>query len=439
MNPIAQALNQNIEKGNPYLMEMLSDMGKNLFFPKGILSQSAEAKEKAYKLNATIGIATEKGKTMYIPSVMDCICNIRPKSSITYAPSFGIPALRKAWQDSLFSKNPLLSGKIISLPVTTCGITHAISMFADMWIDPGDVIVFPDMMWGNYNMILNVKKGAVISHYPLFSANGGFNLAAFEETLRAEAEKHDKISVMLNFPNNPTGYSVTKEEGEHIVKILTSIAEAGTNVIAVTDDSYFGLFYEDQILKESLFASLCDRHPRLLAIKLDGATKENFVWGLRIGFITYGCRLNGDPLPVYDALERKTAGCIRGSISNASHLGQTIVLKSMQGDNFTAEKEEKFEILQNRARCVKKVLSDSKYKEAWDAYPFNSGYFMCIRLKTVHAETLRLHLLEKYGVGLISIGDKDLRIAFSCLEESEIPELFNIILQGIQDIEGRES
>lgn len=439
MNPIAQALNQNIEKGNPYLMEMLSDMGKNLFFPKGILSQSAEAKEKAYKLNATIGMATEKGKTMHFSSVMDSICNIRPKASITYAPSFGIPALRKAWQDSLFIKNPLLSDKIISLPVTTCGITHAISMFADMWLDPGDVIVFPDMMWGNYNMILNVKKGAVISHYPFFTANGGFNLTAFEETLRAEAEKHDKISVMLNFPNNPTGYSVTKEEGEHIVEILTSIAEAGTNVIAVTDDSYFGLFYEDQILKESLFASLCDRHPRLLAVKLDGATKENFVWGLRIGFITYGCRLNGDPLPVYDALERKTAGCIRGSISNASHLGQTIVLKSMQGDNFTAEKEEKFEILQNRARCVKKVLSDSKYKEAWDAYPFNSGYFMCVRLKTVNAETLRLHLLEKYGVGLISIGDKDLRIAFSCMEESEIPELFNIILQSIQDIEGLDS
>ena len=435
MNPIAQALNQNIEKGNPYLMEMLSDMGKNLFFPKGILSQSAEAKEKAHKLNATIGIATEKGRTMYFPSVMDSICNIRPKASITYAPSFGIPALRKAWQDSLFAKNPLLSGKIISLPVTTCGITHAISMFADMWLDPGDVVVFPDMMWGNYNMILNVKKGAVITHYSLFTANGGFNLAAFEETLRAEAEKHDKISVMLNFPNNPTGYSVTKEEGKNIVEILTSIAEAGTNVIAVTDDSYFGLFYEDHILKESLFASLCDQHPRLLAVKLDGATKENFVWGLRVGFITYGCSIKGDPMPVYDALEKKTAGSIRGSISNASHLGQTIVLKSMQGDNFIAEKEEKFEILQNRARCVKKVLADSKYKKAWDVYPFNSGYFMCIRLKTVNAEILRLHLLEKYGVGLISIGDKDLRIAFSCLEESEIPELFNIILQGIRDIE----
>jgi len=415
-------------------MEMLSDMGRNLFFPKGILSQSAEAKEKAYKLNATIGIATENGRTMYFPSVMDSICSIRPKASITYAPSFGIPELRKAWQDSLFIKSPSLSGKIISLPVVTCGITHAISMFADMWIDPGDVIVLPDMMWGNYNMILNVKKGAVIRQFPLFSSDRKFNLTAFEETIRTEAEKHDKVSVLLNFPNNPTGYSVTEEEGGRIVEILTAIAEAGTNVIAVTDDSYFGLFYEDQTLKESLFAHLCDRHPRMLAIKLDGATKENFVWGLRVGFITYGCPVNGDPLPVYDALEKKTAGSIRGSISNASHLGQTIVLKSMQGDRFFAEKEEKFKILQSRARCVKKVLSDSKYKEAWDAYPFNSGYFMCLRLKTVNAETLRLHLLEKYGVGLISIGEKDLRVAFSCLEESDIPELFDTVLKGVKDL-----
>ena len=437
MNPIAQSLNQTIENDNSCLMEMLSAMGKKLFFPKGILSQSAEAKEKAHKLNATIGIATEKGKTMYFPSVMDSICNIRPRASITYAPSFGIPDLRKAWHNSLYLKNPSLTGKTISLPVVTCGITHSLSMFADMWLDPGDVIISPDMMWGNYNMIFNVKKGATITHFPLFNENGEFNLTAFERTVKSEAQYRDKITVLLNFPNNPTGYSVTENEGRGITQILTAIAEAGTNVIAVTDDAYFGLFYEEEVLKESLFASLCDQHPRLLAVKVDGATKENFVWGLRIGFVTYGCRLSGDPEPVYDALEKKTAGCIRGSISNASHLAQTIVLKSMLGDHFNAEKQEKFDILQNRARRVKNVLSNPEYAKAWTVYPFNSGYFMCIHLKTVNAESLRCHLLEKYGVGLISIGDKDLRVAFSCLEESEIPELFNIIFQGVKDLESR--
>jgi aspartate/methionine/tyrosine aminotransferase len=436
MNPIAQSLNQIIEKGNPYLMEMLSDVGKNLFFPKGILSQSAEAKEKAHKLNATIGIATEEGKTMIFPSVMNSICGIQPAASLTYAPSFGIPALRKMWLDSLFVKNPSLSGKSTSLPVVTCGITHAISTFADVWLDPDDVVVLPDMMWGNYNMALNVRKGAVIKNYPMFSETGGFNLEAFEKTIRTEAEQRDKITVLLNFPNNPTGYTVTVEEGERIAEILTTIADEGTNVIAVMDDAYFGLFYEDQTLKESLFANLCNRHPRLLAVKLDGASKENFVWGLRVGFITYSCVIDGDDKGVYDALERKTAGSIRGAISNASHLGQTMVLKSMQNENYTAEKEEKFRILKNRAIRVKEVLSNPKFKDAWDVYPFNSGYFMCVRLKSVSAETLRLHLLEKYGVGLISIGERDLRVAFSCLEENEIPELFNIVLQGVEDLKG---
>ena len=49
---------------------MLSDLGKRLFFPKGILAQSAEAKEKAKRYDATIGIARENGKPMFLPSVM---------------------------------------------------------------------------------------------------------------------------------------------------------------------------------------------------------------------------------------------------------------------------------------------------------------------------------------------------------------------------------
>jgi len=435
VNPLAKELNNTIEKTNVHIHEMLSTVGKNLFYPKGILTQSAEAKEKGHRFNATIGMATEEGQTMYLPSVMAMIQGLAPSEALTYAPSFGIMPLRKAWKEEMLQKNPSLRGEDVSLPVVTHAITHALSVLADMWVEPGDILVLPDKMWGNYNMVFGVRRGAEVVNYPLFDTKGGFNLKGLEECLHSEAEKRKKVIVILNFPNNPTGYTVTTQEGDDIARILEDVAKKGTNVLAITDDAYFGLFYEDDVLNESIFTRITNRHPRLLAVKADGATKENYVWGLRVGFITYGAALNGDPGPVYDALEKKTAGAVRGSISNASHLGQSIVLKSFQSDTYAAEKEEKLQIMKDRAREVKRVLANSKYDRAWDVYPFNSGYFMCLKLKSVDAEELRVHLLENYGVGLISLGKTDIRVAFSCLEKSDVLELFDTIYQGVEDLQ----
>lgn len=436
MNEIAKQLNDEIEQGNGHLMEMLAQVGKNLFFPKGILSQSAEAKQKAHRINATIGIAKEEGGIMCLPSVMDSIEGLAPENSLTYAPSFGIPALRAAWKEAMFEKNPSLSDKEVSLPVVTCGITHSISVVADVWVDPEDVVILPDMMWGNYNLILSVRNGATLSKYTLFNEDGGFNLEAFEAKVKEEAAKRDKIIVLLNFPQNPTGYTATKTEAAKIADILEDVAKGGTNVIAVTDDAYFGLFYEEETLKESIFSLLAGRHERLLAIKMDGATKEDYVWGLRVAFVTYGIPVCDNQAAVYDALEKKTAGAVRGNISNASHLSQSIVLKAMQSEGYWESKAEKGKILKARANKVAEVSRDSKYADAWSVYPFNSGYFMCIALKNTDAETLRLHLLDNYGVGLIALGATDIRVAFSCLELGDVEELFDIVYKGIQDLAG---
>jgi aspartate/methionine/tyrosine aminotransferase len=244
MNPIAKELNDIILGANGNVFDMLSDVGKNLFFPRGILTQSAEAKEKAHRFNATIGMATEKGVTMHLPSIMGKLNGISADEALTYAPSFGIMPLRKTWRKQLFEKNPSLKDQDISLPVVTNAITHGLSVVADMWVDPGDVIVLPDKIWGNYNLIFSVRRGARIVHYPLFQTGEGFNLEAFETCVRKEAEKAKKVIALLNFPNNPTGYTPTPAEADRISDILITMAQNGTNVIAVTDDAYFGLFYE---------------------------------------------------------------------------------------------------------------------------------------------------------------------------------------------------
>lgn len=59
---------------------------------------------------------------------------------------------------------------------------------------------------------------------------------------------------------------------------------------------------------------------------------------------------------------------------------------------------------------------------------------MCLTLNQVDAEELRVHLLNLYGVGTIAINSTDLRIAFSCVEEEDLEELFELIYCGINDL-----
>jgi aspartate/methionine/tyrosine aminotransferase len=433
MNPLAKELNDLIVRHNPHVLDMLSDLGKNLFFPKGILTQSAEAKEKAHKYNATIGIATEKGGPMYLECIHRKLSAFDPKDIFPYAPPAGKPELRKLWTEKMLRENPSMHGKQISNPVVTSALTHGLSIVGDLFVDRGDHVVMPDMLWGNYNLTFGTCNGGIIKKHPTFTAEGGFNTAAFRSELQKTAAEKGKAVVLLNFPNNPSGYTPTVAEGDAIVAAIKEVAEAGCNVVAVTDDAYFGLFYEDT-LTESLFGKLAGLHPRILAVKLDGATKEEYVWGFRTGFITFAAP-TADPQPkLLEALEKKTMGIIRAKISNCPHPSQTFVIEALQSPDFLPQKAQKYEVMKGRALKVKQVLDSGKYTAAFTYYPFNSGYFMCLKLKTVDAEKLRVHLLDKYGVGAISIGSTDLRIAFSCIAEENIQELFDIIYQGVKDL-----
>ncbi|MCZ8534314.1 aminotransferase class I/II-fold pyridoxal phosphate-dependent enzyme [Psychrobacillus psychrodurans] len=424
MNALAAQLNEKMQNENPAIYNMLSDLGKNLYYPKGILSQSAEAGKKAHRFNATIGIATENGEPMHFRHIQNKL-DYKPNDIYPYAAPQGKEALRSIWKEKLLVDNPSMKGKSIGTPIVTSALTHGLSIAADLFMDAGDVLVTPQQYWGNYNTVFQVRRGGRVETFPLFNEAGGFHVEAFRETI---AKQTEKVIVLLNFPNNPTGFTPSVEEAEAIVQVLKDAAEGGLKLVVLLDDAYFGLFYEDSI-KESLFGLLADSHMNILPVKIDGATKENYVWGLRVGFITYAA----DP-DTLDALEQKTKGIIRGTISSGSHISQTILLESLQSEEFSQEKEEKFQIMQGRAIKTKQVLADEKYAPHWTYYPFNSGYFMCLKLNSVDAETLRLHLLDQYGVGVIASNKTDIRVAFSCVEENDIQELFDLIYEGCKDL-----
>ena len=430
LNPLAAQLNESLKAGNAHVYEMLSKLGQEIYFPKeGILSQSAEATSHAKKYNATIGIATEQGIPMHLAAIQEKLSAFAPKDLYPYAPPAGKPDLRAAWLAKMIEENPSLAGKTVSSPIVTNALTHGLSIVADLFVDEGDAVIYPDKNWENYELTFGIRRHGELVNYPLFTGNMTFNSDGLREALLAQKDK-GKAVVLLNFPNNPTGYTPGPAEGEAIVAAIKEAAEAGINVVAVTDDAYFGLFFEDS-LKESLFGKLADIHPRVLAVKVDGATKEEFVWGFRVGFITYASQDTN----VLAALEQKTLGIIRATISSGPHPSQTFVLDALKSPDFAAQKEEKFHIMKGRANKVKSLLNSGKYGDVWEYYPFNSGYFMCLKLKDVSAEELRSHLIHQYGVGTIALGEHDLRIAFSCIDEEYLEDLFDLVYQGVRDLQ----
>jgi aspartate/methionine/tyrosine aminotransferase len=428
MNPQAEELNQIIREKNPVVYEMLSEKGKKIFFPKkGILGQTPDA--KGTKINATIGTAVEDdGSPMRLNSIASKI-GIDPSLTFPYAPSFGRPDIRAKWKQMLYVKNPSLAGKELSLPVVTNALTHGASMAGYMFLNEGEEIIAPSLFWGNYNLILGNAYGAKITTFNLFK-DGGFDLSAFEAKLNEGAI--GKKVVMMNFPNNPSGYSPTVEENKAIVQIIKRAAEAGNKIVVLTDDAYWGLVYEEGIERESIFALLSDVHVYVLAVKIDGPTKEDYVWGFRVGFITYG--IKGGDAALYGALESKTAGAVRGNISNAANISQSLLLIAYESETYEQEKAAKFALLKERYDAVKEVLKDEKYNEFFFALPFNSGYFMCVQLVPgIDGEALRHLLISKYSIGVINLNNI-IRLAFSAVAANDVKALFDGIYAACKEL-----
>lgn len=430
IHPLAQELNQKIGSA----LDFFSEIGRALYFPsKGILAQSAEAKEKAKKFNATIGIATSGPDPLVLPSLAKYFQGVTKAEIFNYAPSFGLPALRQAWKERLTAVNPSLQGKTFSLPLVTSGITHGLSLVSDLFCGEDDLLLIPDQLW-EYRLIFEVRKKTTVQLFPFFEG-AGFNFTGLEAILSGLVGKRKKVAILLNFPNNPTGYSLTKKEAPRMAELLERYAAKGLKTLVILDDAYTGLFFDEEVEGESLFPRLANIHENLLAVKLDGMTKEYFAWGFRVGFMTYGIR-GGTP-EIFTAFENKTAGAIRGSVSNASAPAQSLSLRALKDPAISGEARANFEILKARALRTRAVLADGKYDSVFKAYPFNSGYFMLIRLKELSAEKLRVHLLDKHGVGTIATSETDLRVAFSCVEEKDIAELFEIIFKAGKELAGR--
>jgi aspartate/methionine/tyrosine aminotransferase len=310
-----------------------------------------------------------------------------------------------------------------------------------MFISKGSSLIVSEPCWDNYSLIFEVRRGADLLSVPFFNTGPGLDMEEITTAVRHQA-KNGTVRILFNFPNNPAGYSPTTNEVEALVSLIQEVAEGGgaagggSDVLVICDDAYFGLFYEDSISRESLFTRFANIHERVLAIKIDGPIKEDYVWGLRMGFLTFASK--GLNQTHYEALIKKLMGAIRSSVSCANTSAQYLMLKAMEDPRTPGEKDKYRAILQRRYNLVKDLVTAHANHPVLQPLPSNSGYFMSFHC-TVDAEALRQELLNKHGIGIIALGEHCIRVAFSSIDEEKITPVYQKIYETATKLEEVDS
>jgi aspartate/methionine/tyrosine aminotransferase/drug/metabolite transporter (DMT)-like permease len=416
---------------------LLSELGRRLSLPRGIVVQAGEAKRLAVRFDGSAGVALERRTPLHLSAVQSRFSGLEPADLYSYSPTQGNPALRKLWGELLLEKNPSLAGACLSLPTVVPGLTFGVSAAADLFLDPGDTVFVPEPCWDNYDLVFRVRRGARIAGWPLFDAGDRFSVSGLRAVL-ADARRSGmrRAVALFNFPHNPSGYTPTREEAGAIAGALEEAARSGLRIVALLDDAYFGLTYEQEAERESLFARLVRSHEGILAVKVDGTTKEDLAWGFRIAFVTFGGA--AVDRAACDALEEKLAGELRSVVSSASTPAQTLLLGALRSGGYRDDKDAAFRLLEGRYRVVRRVLDRlaREHPELARPLPFNSGYFVCLRLPGGGADAVRRRLLESEGIGTVALGEELLRIAYSAVDADGLEPMLEAVYRVIGDSRG---
>ena len=185
INELAKELNETL-KGS-VVDALMSNMGKRLYFPNGIISQGGEAAKSATLANGTIGMAVSNGTPIELESYKKVMPTLNPRETVAYAKTAGNPDLRALWKEKIIEKNPSLKTKKFSLPILVPGLTAVLSYVCDLFVEEGKPLLTANPCWDNYELIASARCNAEFHQFKCFDGNH-FNLKDLERAVREDAK-----------------------------------------------------------------------------------------------------------------------------------------------------------------------------------------------------------------------------------------------------------
>lgn len=196
-----------------------------------------------------------------------------------YSSNYGIAELREALAAyTTRLHRPTCSAQIV---VTSAGV-NALMLVSQLLLDPGDRVVEVVPLWPNLQEIPRILN-AEVATVALEFAPGGWTLDL--ERLLGELKPGTK-ALYLNSPNNPTGWTISREAQE---AILEHCRRHGIWIIA--DDAYERLYYEGNNIAPS-FLDFAEAGERV--ISTNTFSKSWLMTGWRLGWAVVPAALEAD-------------------------------------------------------------------------------------------------------------------------------------------------
>jgi aspartate/methionine/tyrosine aminotransferase len=217
-----------------------------------------------------------------------------------YTPNLGLPELRQDIASYLSRWHRPIAAE--SIAVTSSGVS-ALMITLQALVGPGDTVVAVTPVWPNLCEIPKIMGAQVIT-VPLQFGPNGWQLdldrliAAINPGVRA---------LVINSPNNPTGWTLSRAEQE---AILARCRAVGTWLIA--DDVYERLYFRAPCAPS--FLDIADPSDRFVAC--NSFSKAWRMTGWRMGWAVIPAEL----APSYAKLLEYNTSCVPGFIQSAGRV-----------------------------------------------------------------------------------------------------------------------
>jgi aromatic-amino-acid transaminase len=388
-----------------------------------IFALNAEANARKARgetvVNATLGaLLDDQGALAILPTAARAVKEVPAVEWATYAPIAGSPAFLAAVAKDVFPSREDLRRAVASAatPGGTGALRHALAQF----LEPGQRLLTTSFYWGPYATLAEENERG-IDTFRMFDAAGALDLAALDAALARHVAEQGRVLLFLNDPcHNPTGYSMSVEDGEGVASLVARHA-ARAPVAVVLDGAYCEYGPAGGLERPvAALARLCERALLLVA------------WTASKTFTHYGLRVGALLAVVPDAAQRAdvqaafTFAC-RGTWSNCNRGGMSAVTRLLTDPALVSavrgERAGLVALLGERVDAFNRAA-----KRAGLSYPrYDGGFFATVF--TAHAAAVGDRLRGK-GVFVVPV-EGGVRLGLCAVPAAQVPGLVDALAAAL--------